>query len=274
MLLLSWVIPYVLITGSFDVKFTRYTLPFIPLTTLFASAFLIHWATSDSIRKRLTGVTTLAITILITGLCAASMVSIYSEKHTGVQASVWLNDNAPSGSHILKEHWEEGLPNLSGFSVKELAIYETDNKFKIQKMSEKLATGDYLVIYSNRLYGTVTRLIDRYPLMIGYYNALFTGQLGYEPVFIGTSHLNLMGFSFREDTFTRPNLPDPTIPHSEDLSRGLNAGFADESFSVYDHPKVMIFENVSRLSDIEINESIHSETNLSLIHISEPTRPY
>ena len=261
MLLLSWVIPYVLITGSFDVKFTRYTLPFIPLTTLFASAFLIHWATSDSIRKRLTGVTTLAITILITGLCAASMVSIYSEKHTGVQASVWLNDNAPSGSHILKEHWEEGLPNLSGFSVKELAIYETDNKFKIQKMSEKLATGDYLVIYSNRLYGTVTRLIDRYPLMIGYYNALFTGQLGYEPVFIGTSHLNLMGFSFREDTFTRPNLPDPTIPHSEDLSRGLNAGFADESFSVYDHPKVMIFENVSRLSDIEINESIHSETN-------------
>ena len=78
MLLLSWVIPYVLITGSFDVKFTRYTLPFIPLTTLFASAFLVHWASSDSIRKRLTGVTTLAITILITGLCAASMVSIYS----------------------------------------------------------------------------------------------------------------------------------------------------------------------------------------------------
>ena len=63
MLLLSWIIPYVLITGSFDVKFIRYSLPFIPLTTLFASAFLVHWATSKSIRKRFTGVITLGITI-------------------------------------------------------------------------------------------------------------------------------------------------------------------------------------------------------------------
>lgn len=260
-LLLSWIIPYVLITGSFDVKFTRYALPFIPLTTLFASAFLVHWATSSSNRKRFTGVTTLAITILITGLCAISLVSIYSEKHTGVQASEWLNDNAPSGSQILKEHWEEGLPNLRNFSVEELAIYETDSKFKIQKISEKLSNSDYLVIYSNRLYGTVTRLKDRYPLMIGYYNALFTGQLGYEPVFIGTSHLNLMGFSFKEDTFTRPNLPDPGILHGQDSSKGLNAGFADESFSVYDHPKVMIFENISQFSELEIKETIHSVTN-------------
>ena len=111
-------------------------------------------------------------------------------------------------------------------------------------MSEKLASSDYLVIYSNRLYGTVTRLPDRYPLMIGYYHALFTGQLGYEPVFIGTSYLNLMGFSFKEDTFTRSNLPDPGILHNKDRSWGVNAGFADESFSVYDHPKVMIFENI------------------------------
>ena len=272
MLLLSWIIPYVLITGSFDVKFIRYSLPFIPLTTLFASAFLVHWATSKSIRKRFTGVITLGITILITALCAASLASIYSEKHTGVQASVWLNDNAPSGSHILKEHWEEGLPNLSAFSIEELAIYEPDDKFKIKRMSEKLASSDYLVIYSNRLYGTVTRLPDRYPLMIGYYHALFTGQLGYEPVFIGTSYLNLMGFSFKEDTFTRSNLPDPGILHNKDRSWGVNAGFADESFSVYDHPKVMIFENISRLSDTQINESIHSESD-SLVPSEHHSRP-
>ena len=88
--------------------------------------------------------------------------------------------------------------------------------------------------------------------MIGYYNALFTGQLGYEPVFIGTSHLNLVGFSFKEDTFTRPSLPDPGLLHRQDSSRGLNAGFADESFSVYNHPKVMIFEKNDELSSAQI----------------------
>ncbi len=41
-LILSWVIPYALIVGSFEVKFTRYLLPIIPLLVILGSAFLVQ----------------------------------------------------------------------------------------------------------------------------------------------------------------------------------------------------------------------------------------
>ena len=47
MLLLSWVVPYLLVTGAFQVKFTRYLIPVAPLLVLFGAQMLFHlweWA--------------------------------------------------------------------------------------------------------------------------------------------------------------------------------------------------------------------------------------
>src|SRR5476649_551042 len=41
-LLLSWVVPYFLITGSFQIKFPRYQLPIYPMLTLWAAAWLVE----------------------------------------------------------------------------------------------------------------------------------------------------------------------------------------------------------------------------------------
>ncbi|MEC9278532.1 MAG: glycosyltransferase family 39 protein, partial [Chloroflexota bacterium] len=209
-LLLSWVLPYLLVTGSFEVKFLRYLLPAIPIITLLGSAFLIHCFNRIPRYSQISSACLILLTVVATAWYGLSMTALYGEKHTAVKASEWLVEYGKSGSLIIKEHWEESLPNLSNFRYTELPIYEDDTYIKLTRISDSLQRGDYLVLFSNRLYGTVTRIEDRYPVMKGYYIALFTGKLGYEPVLVQTSYLNLFGINLIEDTFDRPAIPDPT----------------------------------------------------------------
>ena len=77
--------------------------------------------------------------------------------------------------------------------------------------------------------------------MTSYYHSLFNEELGYKLVKHESNYLKLGGITLFEDTFNRANLPNPIDSES---SGKINVGFADESFSVYDHPKVLIFKNV------------------------------
>ena len=47
LLIISWIIPYALIVGSFEVKFTRYLLPVIPLFAILASLLLVEMASKS-----------------------------------------------------------------------------------------------------------------------------------------------------------------------------------------------------------------------------------
>ena len=261
-LIACWVIPYVIITCSFEVKFFRYMLPVLPMLILLCSGMLIQQIEKTIGLSKKAWTTLTCLTVLITVLYGISALGIYSEQHPAVRASEWLNQNAKDGSLVLKEHWEEGLPNLQGFKIEEQPIYESDNERKIDLMSDQLNRADYIVLFSNRLYGTVTRIDNRYPLMKGYYNALFTEKLGYTPVLIETSYMNLFGWNLYEDTFKRPSVPDPSILIPDTVRpRGIDVGFADESFSVYDHPKVMIFEKNDELSSAQIKALIKATSN-------------
>ena len=123
-------------------------------------------------------------------------------------------------------------------------MYDDESQAKRQRMIESLAQADYLLFYSNRQYGTIPRLPERYPMTREYYRLLFSGELGYELVHWETSYAELYGLSFADNTFGRPELPTPgPLQDYEQSSISLNMGFADESFTVYDHPAVLIFKN-------------------------------
>ena len=120
-------------------------------------------------------------------------------------------------------------------------------------MSELLSSADYMTVYSNRLYGTVSRLRERYPVSREYYRQLFNGELGYTLETYFTSYPNLFGVGFVDETFDRPGLPPPgALSEARPYAVSINLGYADESFSVYDHPKVLVFRNVERLEPDEI----------------------
>ena len=258
-LLLSWVVPYLLITGAFEVKFLRYLLPVTPFLLLFGSRMLCDlWRRAGEWRggaARPLASAAIAVVVGATALYAlAYVVGVYGQPLTSVRAGEWVRDNVPRGSVILKEHWEEGLPRLGGYGIRELEMYNPDGARKQSHVAERLAEADYLVLYSNRLYGTISRLPERYPLSREYYRLLFAGQLGYEIRLVETSYPNLLGVGLVDDTFGRAGLSEPAASREQaDFPLTLRLGYADESFTVYDHPKVFVLENVGRFDSVRIS---------------------
>ncbi|MCI0437773.1 MAG: glycosyltransferase family 39 protein, partial [Chloroflexi bacterium] len=263
-LLLSWATPFFLITGAFEVKFMRYLIPLTPFLLLFGSRMMLAlWDRAGAsgywpmLRPALVG--GFALVIGFTGFYALSYMNVYGQTHTAVRASDWINANAPKGSLILKEHWEEGIPNLQGYEFDELPLYEPDNPQKTRRVAEMLASADYLFFFSNRLYATIPRLPERYPVSSAYYELLFSGRLGYELVEFEATYPQLLGVSFVDNTFDRQGLTEPDALRAFEPSPvSLDLGFADESFSVYDHPKVLVFQNVTRFDADSIRGIIES----------------
>ena len=104
-------------------------------------------------------------------------------------------------------------------------------------MSTDLAEADYLVLFSNRLYGTIPRLPERYPVSTEYYRLLFEGGLGYELAEAMSSYPRLAGVNFVDDSLARTDIARPAaIESAREAPIVLDLGWADESFSVYDHP--------------------------------------
>lgn len=258
-LILSWVVPYLLITGSFEVKFMRYMLPVTPFLLFFGARLMIamcSYKASKSMKYHIPltfGIRGMLVVVLLSSvLYAFAFSNVYEEKHTAVRASEWLQNEAPPGAFVLKEHWEESIPGLGKYRIYELPMYDPDNRSKEELLATRLAEADYFILFSNRLYGTIPRISERYPASSKLYKGLFSGHLGYELVNYESEYPNLWGISLVDDTFTRPGLPEPAGLMPIKSGRAINLGYADESFSVYDHPKVLIFENIEKYETAEL----------------------
>jgi YYY domain-containing protein len=255
LLLLAWMVPYFVITGAFPVKFLRYMLPILPALAVLAARLLdpaVAEATRRNVRSYLRSAITLVV-LTVSAWYAVAYLNIYRGPHPAQEASEWIKTNIPAGALLLKEHWEEGLPDLPQYPTDELPLYDDDNAAKVARLSEELAKGQAVLFYSNRLYGTIPRLPQRYPISSTYYRRLFNGELGYELAYVATAYPSLFGVTLADDTFARPGLPPPgdaAVPQPSPIT--LNFGYADESFTVYDHPKVMVFRKVRQLTAPQI----------------------
>jgi len=258
-LMLSFVVPYFLLTGSFEVKFLRYLLPITPFLAIMAAS-LITWSVGWLKQRRwrlgrpqlLYGL--FGLVMIVSLLYSVAYVRVYNRPHPATAASEWIRANAEPGATIVKEHWEEGLPNLGGFRVHglELELYNDDTTAKRAHMVQRLTEADYLVFYSNRLYATIPRLPERYPMTSRYYEQLFAGELGFDLVHWESSYPNLFGVSLVDDSFARVDTPPPeALRDYEQTTRSWNLGWADESFTVYDHPLVLVFEKRLEGSEAE-----------------------
>ncbi|MGI5826003.1 MAG: hypothetical protein ACOX50_01170 [Patescibacteria group bacterium] len=160
-----------------------------------------------------------------------SFVSIYTRPVTRVAASSWIYENAATGITIANEHWDDPLPlplpntNPLIYKGEILPLYDPDTEEKWGKISDQLNKTDYLVLSSNRLSGSIPQNPERYPKTSRYYEALFEGSLGFEKVAEFTSY---------------PCFP----PFGKKHWFCLNDSSAEEAFTVYDHPKVIIFKKL------------------------------
>jgi YYY domain-containing protein len=208
------------------VKTVRYLLPIYPTMALMAAYGLIWlWDRARRSGKRLpAGLSGAAIAVVVLGTAfwALAFTSIYTRSVTRIEASRWMYEHIPSGADVTFETWDDALPlNLDGkiadqvFSMVRMDPYWEDIPEKRTELYNWLAQADYIVLSSNRLYGSIPRLPSRYPMTTRYYEALFSGELGFEPIATFTSRPQLFGLEIVDDD-------------------------ADESFTVYDHPKVTV----------------------------------
>jgi hypothetical protein len=249
----SWALVYFGVVGGQHAKFLRYMLPVTPLLCLWAAWGMLTLA-RISRPRRLARWATHALAALVIGgtaLYALAYTNIYRQEHPWNAATRWLCANLPARSPILGEHWDDPLPLLQGTGelacydrhyFTELPAYEPDDLGKLEDMITLLRGNDYLVLASNRLYDTIPRLPARYPLTARYYQLLLSGQLGFQMIYYDAVYPSLFGVDLVNDTFSDPSLPKPAmVAEREAGRRRIVLGRADESFTVYDHPQVLVF---------------------------------
>lgn len=272
-IVLAWCLPFFVLTGSFFVKFMRYLLPLTPLLMLYAAAFVL------AIRWRWIQRGVIGLTLLVTALYALAFVGIYQQPHPWIEASRWIYANVPQRSTIATEKWGDRLPSLlledgvvysagkSGYEFTELtwlsgmndmhgdALFVRDSTAKLEENLSRVAESDYLIIDSNRVYGVVPRLTNGYPLSSQFYQPLFAGELGFEPVFVTGRFPHLGDYYLKPDFFSWPNLRPPrAVRRYLNNLNGITLGRVDESFTLYDQSLVMIFENVGDFSAEELSQ--------------------
>ena len=161
----------------------------------------------------------------------------------------------------IESTWDDPLPlSMHGYNnfgyddgiygnILNFEMYWDDTATKLQRMENILDQTDVIFMSSNRQWGTIPRVPERYPLSTVYYRNLlgcpddqdllvcyqnaepgmYKGKLGFDLVEVFQSNPNLGSFQINDQS-------------------------AEEAFTVYDHPKVLIF----RKNDSYSSEAVHA----------------
>ena len=205
-----------------------------------------------------------SVVLGVTAVYALSFVSIYTQEHPWTAASRWVFANIQPGTLIASEQWDDALPTTMEIdgTLRRRSEYDNseltwlthpdtaDDEQKLVKNLEILADAKYVTIMSNRVYGVVSCLPERYPLSSQYHSMLFDGSLGYELVFADGRSPQLAGYALQPDRFAWVGLEPPS--NLSQFTDTAHLGWADESFTVYDQPLVMVFENIGGVTAVEM----------------------
>ena len=240
--IVGWILFHLVLYGTGLVKAQRYLLPAYPFLVVLAAGQLVAWADRFDSRSSFrrwgfkmpvaVGPARILIALVVLGtvISGLALASVYERPQTRIAASEWIYDNVPPGSTIATEYWDDGLPiSLPGrptdsFTGIQFHPYDADNDAKLSRFIGELNRADYIVLSSDRLIGSIPRMPDRYPMATAYYEALVSSDLGFDLIAEFRSPPELFGVVFDDQG-------------------------AEEALTVYDHPRVRIFQKTESWSD-------------------------
>lgn len=242
----SWSLSYFVYQSLQFSRPMRYMVPIFPILAILSGLIMLQL-------KRKYPSYIFVVIIVSLFIWPTAFTSIYLHTNTRVAASEWIKTYVPPGSTLSCDYWDDCLP-LTGsekFHIQELHPYDPDSTLKITALNESLNNVDFLVISSNRLYGSITSVPKRYPQTSMFYHQLFSGNLGFVKIAEFSSRPNL------PVPFTRLCLTPPLVWYGaiakidqrcDQSGISLVDDYAEESFTVYDHPKVIIFQKINNRS--------------------------
>ncbi len=222
-LLNGWLLSLFIFQSLQMVKTMRYFLFVYPFIAIYAGAFLAKF--DNRLLKAVLFLSGFAWTV--------AFLSIYLTPHTRIQASNWIYQHLPENSNIVWEYWDDPLPlnmpaQTKRFNQVVIDFYYPDTKQKWELIAKKLKHSDYIVLSSNRQWASLSQVPEFYPITSKYYRLLLSNKLGFKKIAQFTSYPSLKIAGWRLE------IPDKA---------------ADEAFSVYDHPQVMIFQKQQSFSE-------------------------
>jgi YYY domain-containing protein len=239
-LLIVWVALTFLYFGGQLAKAMRYFLAAYPAMAILGMGLLTEVGRLGSVRcGPVRGHwVSLGIAVLVaaaTALYGIGFSTIYTRPLTRVAASDWIYEHVPRASVVANEHWDDPLPlrrpgrDPNWYKGITLELYNPDDASKLQKLVQALDQAQYIFLSSNRLYGSITKIPERWPLTTEYYRLLFSEELGFYKLAEFNSRPQLLGIQLVDDN-------------------------AEELFTVYDHPKVIIFAKGSDYSAQKVRD--------------------
>jgi YYY domain-containing protein len=177
-----------------------------------------------------------------------------------------------SGASISNEtDYDYGLPfRLDGYDAfggiyrgLNLQVYWDDNADKLENFVTTLDQTDYIFIPTNHQYAQITRLPERYPLTTLYYRELIGCPADqdiircYHEAKPG-DYQGTLGFDLVAVFETFPKL-GPIV---------INDQWAEEAFTFYDHPKVLIFKKNSDFNATQVRSTLSTVDLSKVVRLS------
>lgn len=222
-LIIVWLSSFLIYYSQQFVQSIRYYLIIYPFLAIFAGI-----TCTSLLKNKKRKLKKMLVLILSIAIWPLMFISIYIKDHPRIQASEWIYQNIPNDSIILSEHWDDALPvRLTAFPKQyqnyQLPVFNPDSEEKWDEINANLNKADYYILSSNRAWGSIMRVPGKYPQMSEFYQDLLEGRSQYQLIAKFSSYPNLeyLGFAFT-----------------------LNDSLADEAFTVYDHPQVLIFQKI------------------------------
>jgi len=227
-LVLFWVVGFTFYQSIQFAKTMRYLIFIYPFLAIFAAvglSFILASLKKNQNRFSYLSISSFAyLAILVWPL---AFMSIYTKDHSRVSASKWIYEKVSYGSTILTEYWDDPLPLMvrdprtRNYMGKEVHIFDPDSNDKWSIINEQLGSADYYIMSSNRGWGSIKEESRRYPIASTFYKKMFEGT---------------NGFTLAKEFKSYPSLRYLGIPID------FPDQWAEEAFTVYDHPQVLIFK--------------------------------
>jgi len=202
---------YFLYFGQLYVKWTRFMSPIFFLFPLLASICL----------SKITSKYLKSFIIFIAIIPGIYFMRLYVKPDIRVSATEGINNNIPINSKVMSEGGNViDIPLVDGkIDITNFDFYSLENNpISKKKLVSKVFEAEYLVVPSRRVF--MNQVGPSFPTSHFYYQALFNGSLGFTPI-----------QTFRLNT---------------DII--LNQEFAEETWTVFDHPTIRIYKKVNNLS--------------------------
>jgi hypothetical protein len=206
---------YLIYSSQLYVKWTRFMSPIFFLVPLFAAYFI------SQIKNQKIQIVLSTISVL-PGLLFFTM---YLQPDIRLTASAWVNQNLPANSIIFSEAGNViNFPYQNqNFQITNFDFYNLDTDPKlINQLPFIVSQSEYIIVPSRRIFKNQNN--SQFPYSQKYYQSLFNGQLGFRPLKIFTPSYDFL----------------------------LNGENAEETWTVFDHPTIRIYQNINHFSSDQI----------------------